>query len=852
MGFDTVRGLDGSGAHIDNTVGSNGASKNDIRVSEILFPDKKYEYKLRRPKFRRKQVDAMVPEVDDSVRARYTTSYHEESKPLAEMFGSNKSSTIRRLFKKREYEHRPDVGESIQAPFDVIDWERDLEEQGCLSRVDIKTRELINNIFEEEKWEDQVIYDEQCMSRFKPFLTMWLNDPNLIFDAREDRKRGKRRLKDAASTAKPSRSKYNISNDKYYDFEVTTKSSLGIHGVQHSILALKLHPDFYKTNFTNDELRCLHRLPLKLEAGRYRFQALREPELKTSTIIKKPSELELSVDSNFQLLEYSEEFPPLVQNVGMVSLINNYFRKGSQLEEPPIDKYQSVILEAEDPSPFFGYGDVRPGESMLAITNNLFKAPLFRHKSKDFLCIRHGKDLYLRKIEDVLLVGQVLPSDVCYSPNSRKYNVFCKNRLKNTVYRFFNSDENHSGIPFHVVDNLFSHFSEGSKRKWLKEFAEVVKRGRENFWTLKAGEAVLSEEDLRKLVTPENVCQYESMLAAERRLLDMGYDVSEQFEDEHEMRVAPWNLTKNFVSVCNGKGLLELEGIGDPTGIGEGFSFVKVKLKKGNEAEDRKFFAEVQAKYKNTIQKIWGKQVESLSSARDIPYDEVRDRFEKKEATKAETVQDDKRPYIVIKRVFLVNNERVTEEEKVYDAKVIDGYLKCRKQIKTEDKKNLRCGSCGQPGHMKTNKICPKFSEKKVTKKTKESLKRRAKIMLMEKQLALVNHFFAMQYSGAFHRPVSTKKFPDYRNFILRPMDLSMIRSKVKAFKYRTFNDFLDDVSLVRDNCRTYNGAEHSLTKIAQAMVDFAHESYAEDRGEIEQAERLLCDTSTGDTTQSL
>ncbi|KCZ75223.1 hypothetical protein H311_03803, partial [Anncaliia algerae PRA109] len=448
------------------------------------------------------------------------------------------------------------------------------------------------------------------------------------------------------------------------------------------------------------------------------------------------------------------------------------------------EKFTCVNLNPEDPSPFCDYGDVKMNESIIGISNNLFKAPLFKHKSGDYLCIFKENSLFLRKIDDILLSGQTYPLDAVYSPNSRKFNIFCKNRLKNMAYRYFNDKKNTLGIKSHVIDEIFPFFSEGSKRKWMKEFCDLIRKGKDNYWILKPNEPMLNEEDLRKLVTPENVCQYESMLAAERRLLDLGVIITD--ESNEEVRTAPWNLTRNFVSVCNGKGLLELEGIADPTGIGEGFSFLKMKFKKGNETENRKMFNELQSQYKNIIQKIWNKQNESLSSTKEVFLEK---KEEIKEQPKKEEL-DKTAPYIKIKRIFTVDDENVEEEEEIYDKRVIDMYLKLRKQNK-EDKKLLKCGSCGQLGHTKTNKICQNYIEKKFTKRTRENQKRKAKMFLMENQMNLVNSFFNLQYSADFHRPVNTKKFSDYLNYVKQPIDLSVVKSKVRTFKYKTFDSFL-------------------------------------------------------------
>lgn len=45
------------------------------------------------------------------------------------------------------------------------------------------------------------------------------------------------------------------------------------------------------------------------------------------------------------------------------------------------------------------------------------------------------------------------------------------------------------------------------------------------------------------------------------------------------MRTAPWNTTRAFIAAMKGKCLLEVTGVADPTGCGEGFSYVKVPNK---------------------------------------------------------------------------------------------------------------------------------------------------------------------------------------------------------------------------------------------------------------------------------
>lgn len=46
-----------------------------------------------------------------------------------------------------------------------------------------------------------------------------------------------------------------------------------------------------------------------------------------------------------------------------------------------------------------------------------------------------------------------------------------------------------------------------------------------------------------------------------------------------QVRTAPWNTTRAFIAAMKGKCLLEVTGVADPTGCGEGFSYVKVPNK---------------------------------------------------------------------------------------------------------------------------------------------------------------------------------------------------------------------------------------------------------------------------------
>ena len=64
------------------------------------------------------------------------------------------------------------------------------------------------------------------------------------------------------------------------------------------------------------------------------------------------------------------------------------------------------------------------------------------------------------------------------------------------------------------------------------------------------------------------------------------------------------------------------------------------------------------------------------------------------------------------------------------------------------------------------------------------------------------------------------KDAPDYLLRVIAPMDLKTLLKKVVAKTYVSIETFLHDLSLIYQNCVTYNGPEHTFSKIAQVIVE--------------------------------
>ncbi|GAA5806567.1 hypothetical protein HPULCUR_012105 [Helicostylum pulchrum] len=544
----------------------------------------------------------------------------------------------------------------------------------------------LNMQLEEGDWLDAIIWDKERPSASTMKISLDLNDPNMLFDVEEVEatkelliepkhvKKGRKPLPkpipkiqiyhtDTEPHNKLPLNRFNLSNDKFYESHlagrlVRVRQTFGQLVVQHSLPALKLHPSLYKTKLSKAELRSFHRpliqLPLNTDIHFSRVKASKKKKKDKKKghvdIIRNTKDLTLKDSTPFVLMEYSEEHPPIISNIGMGTLIINYYRKTEPKDEfvPNLDIGEPFVLDIGDTSPFMNFGNVEPGQTISVYYNNLIRAPLFRHdvKHTDFILLKstykgHVK-YYLCEIPAIFTIGQSYPVQEVPGPHSRKVTTTIKNRLQVVTYRLIKKNHLHR-LKMNKLAQKFPEYSDIQIRQRLKEFLEFHRRSKDGgggYWKTRGGGEPPTEEDLRKMVTPEMVCLYESMLVGERHLQDLGYgDVNDDDETgegdsklEVEQQLAPWFSTRNFINATQGKAMLKLYGAGDPTGRGEGFSFIRVSMKDiflraGESAEEklaqiearpksahRYNVAEQQQIYREEIARIWKAQLESLSN----------------------------------------------------------------------------------------------------------------------------------------------------------------------------------------------------------------------------------------------
>ncbi|KAE8147327.1 hypothetical protein BDV25DRAFT_35575 [Aspergillus avenaceus] len=516
---------------------------------------------------------------------------------------------------------------------------------------------------------------EQVTSHISQKVTIDMNDPHILLDDRgpdsaAQKSKALGALKRDELDSNVSRrlnDRYNISNDQAYEMlkqnhQNKVRSTLGNMTLEHSMPALRLQWPYYKTELAKAEARSFHRPALVFRPNQscwFKNPAHFKRKLQRNKDVKdlydSTRALSLADNSISMLVEYSEEVPMMMSNFGMSNRILNYYRRKDDNDHtrPKPEIGETAVLLPEDKSPFSIFGHVDPGEITPAISNAMYKAPIFEHrpKSTDFLIIRSstgsgGSSYYIREIDRLYVAGQQFPSQDIPGPHSRKVTTVAKNRMKMLVYRLLKKSPNLqlsiSDVTAHIPGT-----SDMQNRQKVKDFLQHDKDSK--YWV--PLERVPEQDVIRSWVQPEDVCLLESMQVGQQHLHDTGFgndaetggndgDNDDDEGESFEQQMAPWKASRNFINASQGKAMLKLHGEGDPTGRGEGFNFIKTSMKGGFKAvgesvEDKLDaqrlkelgghsynVARQQKSYETSIRRIWDAQKASLSSTVEHSDDE--------------------------------------------------------------------------------------------------------------------------------------------------------------------------------------------------------------------------------------
>lgn len=449
--------------------------------------------------------------------------------------------------------------------------------------------------------------------------------------------------------------RFKTSNDAEYDLlkqnhQHKVRGQLTHLSIEHSTPAIRLQYPYYQVRLSLQELRNYHRKKLHFKypvtfSQPARVKRKHQRGRATKDIYATTKDISMADNSSTLLLEYSEEHPLMLSQIGMGSKIVNYYRRRTKDDtaRPKSDIGETSVLLLEDKSPFHIFGQIDPGETITALYNSMYRAPIFPQGaiSQDFLVIREstgmsGQTHYIRNLDNIYVVGQELPSTTVPGTHSRMVTTAAKNRLKAISFRIARRKKTHR-IRVEDVTRHFPDTTDMQNRQKMKEFMVFNKEHKE--WEMKPGDTVPDEDVIQHLIRPEDICLLESMQVGAQYLQDSGYADNDDDDDTREketdndsieQQLAPWRTTKNFLQATQGKAMLKLFGEGDPSGRGEAFSFIKTSMKGGfrpigGSAQDAITLkrelgghsynvARQQKSYEESIRGIWDKQKASLGS----------------------------------------------------------------------------------------------------------------------------------------------------------------------------------------------------------------------------------------------
>lgn len=658
---------------------------------------------------------------------------------------------------------------------------------------------------------DDNIYEGQIADRVR----LDMNDPNLLFIPDKSEAQKHSSLARLSTSEKMIESKFNISNDNEYEilknnYVSKVRSQLSNLNIEHSLPAVRLQTPYYKVKLNSQEARAFHRPSLNIRQGTLiSFSKVKTRKKKkdrgksAQELFSKSSDLTLADSAMILGMEYSEEYPLLLSNFGMGSKLINYYRKekDDDYSRPKVSLGETHVLGVEDRSPFWNFGYVAKGDFVPTLYNNFVRAPVFKHDTKhtDFLLLRsqgagsHQK-YYLRSINHMFSVGNLFPAMEVPAPHSRKVTNTSKNRLKMIVFRAMNMNEENR-VSVKDISHHFPDQNDMQNRQRLKEFMEYQRHGEDQgYWKIKNSDIVPSEEEIKVMVTPEDVVILDSMQHGQQVLEDatflFGSDPSKNekkdtkrgkeesndkdqkdkkddekdkpkakskekdsekerdfTEEDAEESLTPWSLTRNFVNATQSKSMLQLNGEGDPTGIGLGFSFLRASQKHSfsplfpppKENVPKNSTAAYQQKlYEEEITRIWYAQRRSLTVEPLKKYDLLDIYREYKPADHYDTIKakigkerdpdvdqglgvNEKKALRITRRFRDKNGILQRRVDTITDTRIIGAYMRRRKQIEDEKLLNAELNDIIPTNDKELNKLRRKALEEKLASLEKKA-----------------------------------------------------------------------------------------------------------------------------------
>ena len=411
-------------------------------------------------------------------------------------------------------------------------------------------------------------------------------------------------------------------------------------------------------------------------------------------IFKNAKKLSLS-DGKIALFEHIDEYPLFLANFGMANKMKKYLyttelfmnstNKNNSITLNEIDKKTltmmgpygtKILLKSEQKLPLIGQIDQNEIKGMNIIDNNMYKAPVFyekishpnsaknttldpQNKKRYNFLITFSKNekgqkyFHIRELENLYTVAQEEPKVEVYPPNSRQFNTFLKSKIETYTYMYYNEMGYKSLINIKIFQNLFPTVTEQVLKKIFKDMNIEIDKYICYFKKLPLGINTT-------LITPENICQFESCQFGIYKLREVGiknltnadkisYATNKYINNkttlekekycakviEENLLTTPWNITQNYLQSKQTKGMLSIKGIGDPSNGNGGYSFLKMPVKSYNENKTLKEDMDVLKNQNKNIKTVTGTDADLRKlSKEDIKIKLIQMGFDEEEVRK--------------------------------------------------------------------------------------------------------------------------------------------------------------------------------------------------------------------------
>lgn len=393
-----------------------------------------------------------------------------------------------------------------------------------------------------DAWTDGIVWDDdkpESVHSEHAKLILDLNDKRMLFE-------------DGAGRKAPSTDgfeSFHTANELYYTGTRRRQSTsrAELPPVTHSVPALSLELNSTEPLRESDAMREIHHPRSKFGAGStYRVTSVnanggelqgdrsaKNPELLTAggdvNPYRRSKDLSARMaDDRIVLCEYAREHRPvIVHGVGMVSRLATYAHAHEGDDEDDEEKDDpgripdgsTETLGPRDAPPFAPVA-IPAGKRVSGLVNNLFGAPVAYHKphQTDFLLVRTATSMELREIPAIYAVGHVLPKRQVPEPLSESDKDISKRRVKAYLIRRLR-DNDRPTVSYDEVKEAFPHQNDFNLRRLIKDVAEEVKD--DQGFRLKDQSSMISEAELRTLLSPDDVALHDCMLIGNYRNADV-------------------------------------------------------------------------------------------------------------------------------------------------------------------------------------------------------------------------------------------------------------------------------------------------------------------------------------------